>query len=263
MVGSARVGTGRRGCGEPAHLINVGAVRAVAGVAGRAGAAARASSCLRADYAGEAGAGCAKQHWPHAQARSACGLHSCGPQKLDHAQRCLPGPAHKMSLTRPGWSRSGPRPSGARVSPRWDWACSCVRPETVRSYYPPCPWFSRISRAFSPASSPLRCRRRPLSLPPAFFPSPFPPFRSVPYPSSGPWLPAVLTASITFHHRILQEGDLLDLPGRKSVGPLPMRLLSVPLFLLRPPSWEARCPQPPPLHLPLHTSVPEPLCLCL
>lgn len=146
-----------------------------------------------------------------------------------------------MGLTRPGWSRSGPRPSGARFSPRWDWASSRVRPEAVRSYCPPCPWSSRISRAFSPASSPLR--RRPLSPPPASFPSPFPPFRSVPLPFL--WVPAVLTASITFHHGILQEGDLLDLPGRKSAGPLPMRLLSVPLFLLRPPSWEAQCPQPP------------------
>lgn len=82
MVGSARVGTGRRGCEEPAHLINVGAVRAVAGVARRAGAAARARSCLGADYAGEAGAGCAERHWPHAQAWSACGLHSCGPAEV-------------------------------------------------------------------------------------------------------------------------------------------------------------------------------------
>lgn len=81
-MGSARVGTGRRGCGEPAHLINVGAVRAVAGVARRAGAAARAGSCLRADYAGEAGAGCTKRHWPHAQARVAGELHSCGPAEV-------------------------------------------------------------------------------------------------------------------------------------------------------------------------------------
>lgn len=59
-------------------------------------------------------------------------------------------------------------------------------------------------------------------------------FALCPHPSSCPWVRSMLTASITFHHRILQEGDLLDLPGRKSAGPLPMRLLSVPLLFPRP-----------------------------
>ncbi|CAO2612584.1 hypothetical protein LEMLEM_LOCUS15670, partial [Lemmus lemmus] len=74
---------------------------------------------------------------------------------------------------------------------------------------PRCPGSARTSWAFSPASIPLhRC-----SLPPpqSSFPTPFPSFLLFPHPSSGPRAPAVLTARVTFHHRILQERDLLDL----------------------------------------------------
>lgn len=243
MVGSAGVGTGRRGCGEPAHLINVGAVRAVAGVAGRAGAAARASSCLRADYAGEAGARCAKRHWPHAQTRSASELHSCGPQTLGHARggvilghaqrRYLSCPAHKMSLTPPGVGPLRTTPLGGlgldHAGTGLVRACALrLRGPTARLVpdlrASPWPSFQR------PVLS-VAVRFRPRQLPsPALFLL----FALCPYPSSSPWVPAVLTASIAFHHRILQEGDLLDLPGRKSAGPLLMHLLSVPVFLPRP-----------------------------
>lgn len=84
---------------------------------------------------------------------------------------------------------------------------------------PRCPGSARTSWAFSPASSPLH--RGSLPLPQPSFPTPFPSFLLFPHPSSGPRVPAVLTARVTFHHRILQERDLLDLRMKEVSGKLP------------------------------------------
>lgn len=105
---------------------------------------------------------------------------------------------------------------------------------------PRCPGTARTSWAFSPASSPLL--RDSLPPPQSSFPTPFPSFLLFPHPSSRPRTPAVLTARVTFHHRILQERDLLDLRMKKVSGKLPCALLHGPP-LPRSPPWEAWCPQ--------------------
>lgn len=108
---------------------------------------------------------------------------------------------------------------------------------------PRCPGSARTSWAFSPASSPLH--RGSLPLPQPSFPTPFPSFLLFPHPSSGPRVPAVLTARVTFHHRILQERDLLDLrmkevsgklPGAPLRGPPPPTITSLGSLVPTPPS---------------------------
>lgn len=105
---------------------------------------------------------------------------------------------------------------------------------------PRCPGSARTSWAFSPASSQLH--RGSLPLPQPSFPTPFPSFLLFPHPSSGPRVLAVLTARVTFHHRILQERDLLDLRMKEVSGKLPGAPVAV-LLLPRSPPWEAWCPQ--------------------